>query len=327
MAEGKSTAAHLAAYCKKRLPILIVLMGILALSTALAGMHWTLELACHFQFFYALAALAMLVLAIGFRLWRWAALSAVLMLFFALKPLVLMLGSRGDAAAERAESHTLLIFNLLLTNTNHDGVRAALAAERADIVLLLEVTPEWESALSAWAEENYPHRLKEIHDSPFGIWLLSKAPLENATIEHIGGSGFPVVTADVLLGEKKIRLLGAHPTPPGRERTELQYQQFRSYPRLLETSGDLPPDGKILCGDLNTTPFSPGYRNLLEQTKLRDSAQGFRWRHTWSPVKNFFLGLPLDHIFVSESITVQNREVGPSLGSDHRWVKIHFTIR
>jgi hypothetical protein len=59
----------------------------------------------------------------------------------------------------------------------------------------------------------------------------------------------------------------------------------------------------ILLGDLNVTPWSPHFRQLLQQTGL--------------PAQVPPLRIPLDHCLVSPAFQVIERRVGPRLGSDH----------
>jgi endonuclease/exonuclease/phosphatase (EEP) superfamily protein YafD len=74
-------------------------------------------------------------------------------------------------------------------------------------------------------------------------------------------------------------------------------------------------------GDLNATPFSPRFKNLLIDCGLRDSSLGFGITRTWhSEIP--LLGLPIDHILVSRDLAVISREVGPKVGSDHRPVMV-----
>jgi endonuclease/exonuclease/phosphatase (EEP) superfamily protein YafD len=78
-------------------------------------------------------------------------------------------------------------------------------------------------------------------------------------------------------------------------------------------------------GDFNTTAFSPTFRFILSQTGLRDTARGKGYTPTWGPRMPDepwlpWFGIPIDHVLVSDSVRVLAREIGPPLGSDHRWI-------
>ena len=60
------------------------------------------------------------------------------------------------------------------------ALRAWLDAQPADLVLLQEVTPALARQLASW--QDYPHRVLAPEDSPFGLALLSRLPLEGGRV-------------------------------------------------------------------------------------------------------------------------------------------------
>jgi len=68
----------------------------------------------------------------------------------------------------------------------------------------------------------------------------------------------------------------------------------------------------MLAGDFNTTPWAPGYRELLA-ADLRD---GERALASW-PAFLPFPVIPIDHVLVSKELRVLSKRRGPPLGSDH----------
>ncbi len=75
-----------------------------------------------------------------------------------------------------------------------------------------------------------------------------------------------------------------------------------------------------------STPWSPHFRRLLRDSELRDVARGRGLSPTWYPTP-LPLGIPIDHVLVSDEIGVAQREVGPDLGSDHRAVRVELSFR
>ena len=80
---------------------------------------------------------------------------------------------------------------------------------------------------------------------------------------------------------------------------------------------NLPNENKILIGDLNTTPYSPYFSQLLKDSGLLNSMQGLRILGTWPADLPFFLRIPIDHLLVSKNIQVVKQEICPHVGSDH----------
>jgi endonuclease/exonuclease/phosphatase (EEP) superfamily protein YafD len=71
-----------------------------------------------------------------------------------------------------------------------------------------------------------------------------------------------------------------------------------------------------VVGDLNVTPWSPTFRDLLQAPGLVDTARGRGLRGTW-PVCLPGMRIPIDHCLVSGDLQVLDRQVGPGVGSDH----------
>jgi endonuclease/exonuclease/phosphatase family metal-dependent hydrolase len=72
----------------------------------------------------------------------------------------------------------------------------------------------------------------------------------------------------------------------------------------------------VVVGDLNISPFSPHFRQLLADGKLKSAADGFGWQPTWP---SFLLpaGIQIDHGLVNGAVSVQGFHRGGRDGSDH----------
>jgi endonuclease/exonuclease/phosphatase (EEP) superfamily protein YafD len=81
----------------------------------------------------------------------------------------------------------------------------------------------------------------------------------------------------------------------------------------------------LLLGDLNASPWSYPFRRLLEGSGLRDGSLGRGFQPTW-PTGLWPLLIPLDHSLHSAGIGIQDRIVGPAVGSDHYPVIVDFTV-
>ncbi|NEP46367.1 MAG: hypothetical protein F6K35_47090 [Okeania sp. SIO2H7] len=75
----------------------------------------------------------------------------------------------------------------------------------------------------------------------------------------------------------------------------------------------------IVAGDLNVTPWSPHYRDLMMRSGLKDARRGFGLlpsQSSFMPQVPIF-AIPIDHSFVSNDVQVVDIYVGPNVGSDH----------
>jgi hypothetical protein len=70
-----------------------------------------------------------------------------------------------------------------------------------------------------------------------------------------------------------------------------------------------------LIGDLNTTMWSPYYKNYIGNTQLKNTRYGFGILPTWKIIHQFF-AIPIDHSLVTPDIKINNVYTGRSIGSD-----------
>jgi endonuclease/exonuclease/phosphatase (EEP) superfamily protein YafD len=119
--------------------------------------------------------------------------------------------------------------------------------------------------------------------------------------------------ARIRAGHRTFSLLAAHPPPPVNGRLfRIRNEQLRELGRLAMAL-DSP---KAILGDLNTSPWSPFFLALLEQSSLNNARDGFGILPTWP---TFFVPamIPLDHCLVSPGTRVRHIRTGPDIGSDH----------
>ena len=199
---------------------------------------------------------------------------------------------------------------------------ASLLEADPDLILFQEFTPHWQHHFKTALWDQYPHRIEDPLEGPFGICLASRLPLEQAAILP-DSTGLPVAAAVVTVGGRRIAVLGVHPMPPMRPSGHAMWQEaFTDWPGRLRA---LHAEHAVLAGDLNSTPFSLTFQQLCRDAGLRDSSQGFGLHNTWFALTPPF-GLPLDHILTSPKLTVLSHMTGPDAGSDHRWVRAKLAV-
>lgn len=273
------------------------------------GWHWLLDLASHFRWYWFVGAVLWTVVA-----GRWCGRPALGCLALAVGAGGLALLSYWLPAAacrDRGMRLHVLSLNVLADNADKDRTLAYLEHRDADVVVLLEIDPAWAAALDRLAPR-YPHRLIEARDGNFGIALLSRLPLAEARVIGLA-DGPPVIVAGLRGDAAECLLVAAHPPPP------LSASWSARRDRQLAAIGDLAAADQrpvIVAGDLNTTPWSHGFRVVAGGRGLRDTAVGRGVQATWNarlPAPR----LPIDHVLVSPEIGVHSRSVGPDVGSDH----------
>ncbi len=280
--------------------------------------HWLLDLTSHFRWYWLLATLvwfavtsrrrsrlatACLVFAVGANTWA-----------------ILPYWLPSARPATTGDRLTIVSLNLLVDNPHEDRVLAYLRHENADVVVLLEVSHAWADALVE-LEPLYPYRVVEPRRDPFGIAVLSKLPLtEPRVVEFAGGS--PAIITGLPVGKAGCLLMAAHPLAP--VSADWSARRDAQLEAMGAQAGE-EPRPVIVAGDLNTTPWGYGFRQLMAPRGLRDSALGRGVQSTWH-ARYWAPRIPIDHIVVSPDIGVEARTVGPDVGSDHLPVEATLVV-
>ncbi|MBL9174084.1 MAG: endonuclease/exonuclease/phosphatase family protein [Verrucomicrobiales bacterium] len=290
------------------------LVGWLAtLAGFLGSWNWLPELASHFRVQLAIAFALLTLLTLLGRPRRASCVAAGLgvlvnggLVLWEARPV----GQPRDPAGDVIR---LLSINVNTANRRSDLVLKAIGQADPDVILLMEVDPRWMKDLAP-LRTRYPFRLEEARTDNFGIALLSRLPLDEGRVEELSGTEVPSILAAVRTPHGVVHLAGTHPLPPGSR--EDAAERNRQLDALAERAA-AHPQTSVILGDLNITPWSPHFPQLLRAGHLLRAHPGWGVFATWQVDQPWF-SLPLDHCLVSPSIAVRRLEVGPDVGSDHR---------
>jgi endonuclease/exonuclease/phosphatase (EEP) superfamily protein YafD len=305
---------------------LVVLVPILLLVASLLGQQfWVCELICNFRA-YILGALLFTGPLLFLLKRKLLSVAWVFATFWAMigTASIYLPASQPTAPTEGAQTVKLMSFNVLGDNPHHDEVIAEITKHDPDILVVVEYANLWHEALQR-LNATYPHRHEQPRWHGFGVAIFSKLPIVDKEVMHTAGSryDFPLVLATVRIGDRELRIAGAHllsPRDPNRLRIRnLQMQEIGQY-----LSADNLPT--VVVGDFNCVPWSPFLSDFLNRTGYRDSRQGFGYHATWHAKRPLFR-VPIDHAFVSPEIYVHNRKVGQYAGSDHYPVIVELSVQ
>jgi len=277
--------------------------------TLLPADHFALQLFSHFRLQYLVAALLLLLVFVALRRRVYA---GALLLVCLLNASFILPWYFDAQEHETGIDLTLLLANVLSSNTEFERLFDLLDEEDPDVIALLEVSPNWLVELDA-LRSDYPYSYAEARDGNFGIALFSRLPI--TSVEHVDSPpfGYPTIFASLTVGEELLHLVATHSMiPVSRTFFEARNEQLESLPRLLQK----PVGATILIGDLNTGMWEPNYRALEEATGLRNSRRGFGILPTWPTFMPFAM-IPIDHVLVSQEIGVKSVHTGRRIGSDH----------
>lgn len=213
--------------------------------------------------------------------------------------------------ATNAQGPSIKVFssNFLFENNDFTTIKKVIAEEKPDVILIVEADYAWRKEKSMF-EADYPYITITEQTGPFGMVMASKYPVE---YEYFTLASYGAIDATIKINETSMRILGVHTLPPSRkDLSEKQVQQFAELIAKIK-SKQLPT---VVMGDFNSTPWSPRFIKLLNQTGLKDSAIGYGVINTWN-VNIPFLKIPIDHILTSPEIETLDFHRGADVSADH----------
>ena len=236
--------------------------------------HWFLDLFAHFRLQSCVCLFASTLVFVTLRHWRWAGLTGAVTLCL-LGSLAEYYWPSGNDKQMGPEAIKVLTFNVLTENRHRESVANYLREQQADVVFLMEVNERRVRHLERnLGDDLYPYRVAQAREDNFGLLLMSRWPLRDAILlENFSDSRLPSVQARVDSPGGTWTFVGTHPLPPMSRANALDRdQQLRGLADHLQRNGGRDP--LVLAGDLNATPFSHPFRELVRSTGLIDSSIG-----------------------------------------------------
>ncbi len=284
----------------------------------LARAWWVFDVVCSFRVQYAAClAAAALLFVVGKRR-RQALAAAAFCAVNAVLIAPMFVGGPGGQAS--GEPIRFLWANVYIANRDHAALLDLVRDESPDVIALAEINKAWAETLGA-LEDDYPHRVGPRR-GPFGIALLSRLPLLAVRLEFFGEAGVPSIVATVETGGGRVDVIATHPVPPlSRGSAWCRNDHLREMAAACAAL-----DGPVVVlGDLNCTPWSPFFRDLLRDAGLRNAQRGYGPRGTW-PTFNPLMRVPIDHCLVSPGIVVRDFRIGPGIGADHLPILVELSL-
>jgi len=226
----------------------------------------------------------------------------------------------------------LLTYNVNYANPDFEASMKAIADADADVVLLQEITADWQRALVHRFEKQYPHRVFRLHArAPGGLAVLSKLPIRDEEL-LASPSWFPAERFVVASDAGDVQILNVHlrpaidggswvkgffTTPPLRLREVETY-----WPKLAR---DLPT---IVAGDFNEDTYGSALGFLVKQGLARIATSGpktwhYQTSHAGKP--SDVLAMDIDHVLIDKSFVARDGKVLDAGTSDHRPVLVTLT--
>ena len=214
-----------------------------------------------------------------------------------------------------ADSLSLMIANVLMTNRNAEGFLTLVREQDPDILIAVETDAWWEHALRG-LEADYPYQVKHPLDNTYGMLVYARMELRDARVRFLIEDDVPSIWASVMLPSGTlVDLICLHPRPPRPDKAQDSTERDAE---ILLTAKEVAARERpvIVTGDLNDVAWSHTTRLFQRISGLLDPRRGrglFSTFHAHYP----FWRYPLDHVFLSPHFRLITLKRLDGFGSDH----------
>lgn len=224
----------------------------------------------------------------------------------------------GSAATASADDTVVLSLNTRYGEADLAELEDAVERLDVDALVLLEVTPDFATALDAGdIPRALPHRSGGARPDAGGTLVLTADPHDSVSVPE--PTLFDQVAVRVQAEGTSWTLLAAHPPPPVLSR------EWRAELDLLGSWVEAQPDDTplVLAGDFNASTAQPAYRAAFGQLTDAHQTSGAGWVRTWPRGSWLPPFTHLDHVLVREAAVVGAGEI--TVGrTDHQavWARL-----
>lgn len=245
----------------------------------------------------------LLVLVIGQNLW----------LLFPYTPLYRI--TKQSKTENSSNLVSVLSVNVYQFNTEYNLLINLIDEERPDIVFTVESNSDWEKQLRA-IENDYPYQHKHTLENTYGMHFYTKHEIVNAKTHTFVSDDIPSFEINLKLTDgTDFTFFGVHPPPPSPSEEETS----------KERDGDLLSVAKrvdklnqpvMVVGDFNNVAWARSSKLFHRTSGLIDPRIGYGLVSTFH-AKYRFLRVPIDLLFHSSHIFIEDFKRLKSIGSDH----------
>jgi endonuclease/exonuclease/phosphatase (EEP) superfamily protein YafD len=289
----------------------------------------------------AAASLPLTILGLCFRP-RWLAVLGPLVFAWNIVTIWPYLPIHEPAIAETKAGAALKVVsaNVWYRNDGYDAAINYLQSTDADVIALIEVTPQWLTALQPLTAK-YPYRIDCMQGTPpCEMLLMSKLPFGRAYAGRIDGRSPTIAWGEIDFAGRKVTVAATHfawPLRAAMDRPDLAYgaalqptlrdayplMQSEQAANLAQYLKGLGPD-LVLMGDFNSVPWSRTQATLRAATGLENAGPMVPTWPSWQPA---WIRLPIDQIMTRGALTRLRFNSGYYIGSDHLPVEAEIGLR
>jgi endonuclease/exonuclease/phosphatase (EEP) superfamily protein YafD len=221
----------------------------------------------------------------------------------------------------------VLSVNVNSSNKAYAPTIEMVQTEQPDVVLFIEMNPQWIEQLKVSLSDRLPYNFDPVGD----LFVMSRLPLQDVRVEQFNTRG-SFLLATLKLADQTVQWVGVHPRVPLREQNfhqrNQQLDELSQYLSTIKTP-------VIAIGDFNITPWSPYYRQFIQQASLHNAQLGrgifpsFPRASTLVPLPKWLIpivNVPIDHCFVSPHFGVREIHTVTHGNADHAALSVGLVL-
>jgi endonuclease/exonuclease/phosphatase (EEP) superfamily protein YafD len=220
-----------------------------------------------------------------------------------------------DIFEEHSDSVSILSANVYQFNKEHDRFIELINQSKPDIVLTMESNQAWEIALKS-LEKDYPYNCKVALENTYGMHLYSKLKMDKCHVHYFVANDIPSIEAQLRTREGyRFTFFGVHPPPPSPTEEETSKERDGE---LLSIAKKIRKDRKttVVVGDFNNVAWAKSAVLFRKTSETVDPRIGRGLISTFH-AKYWFMRFPIDQLYHTPDVFIQNLSVLPDFGSDH----------
>lgn len=232
--------------------------------------------------------------------------------------------TRHKKSKNQSEKVKVISVNVYQYNTDYHRLIDLIRKEQPDIFLTMESNKGWENALQE-LKSDYPHFKEIALENTYGMHFYSKLKVNRIEAHYFISDDLPSIEAEVETNDGyKFVFFGVHPPPPSPTEEDTSKERDGDLLSVAKRAkkSNLPV---IVTGDFNTVAWS--YVSVLfkKASNLIDARYGRGYLATFHS-KYWFFRIPLDLLYHSADVFVEDLQILSCIGSDHFPMTCSFYI-
>jgi endonuclease/exonuclease/phosphatase (EEP) superfamily protein YafD len=228
-------------------------------------------------------------------------------------------------SSHSSKSITLISANVYQFNRDYPQFIQLINRIKPDIFLTMESNQDWENAMVV-LEKDYPYFHKIPLENTYGMHLYSKFAFKKVQAHYFVADDIPSIEAELVSSDNyTFTIFALHPPPPSP--TEEENSKERDG-ELLSVAKKIKSSKKqtfIAVGDFNTVAWGRASILFRKTSEMIDPRIGRGLISTFH-AKYKLLRFPIDQLFHTTDVFVEEIKALPNFGSDHLPIFCQFII-